>query len=317
MTAEVKARRFSGSVLAARDGAVLFRKGYGMANVEHDVPNTPKTKFRLGSITKQFTAMAIMILQEQGKLSVQDPISQHVSDSPEAWQGITIRHLLTHTSGIPDFTRFPDYGRRTVLPSPVAQTILRFKNRPLQFAPGAKHSYCNGGYIVLGHIIEKASGKKYREFVQESIFEPLGMKNSGYDLTTRILKHRASGYAFWAGNMVNARYIDMSIPHAAGALYSTVDDLHLWDRALDSEKLITKKSLDEMFTPFRSGYAYGWKVSTRSGRKCMSHAGTIIGFSTVIMRFPEDKACVVILSNVMRTNARRIGSGLSALLFDK
>ena len=315
LAAEAKPKQFSGSVLVAQGGEVLFRKGYGMANLEHDVPNTPKTKFRLGSVTKQFTAMAATILQEQGKLSVQDPIDLHVSDPPAAWQGIIIRHLLTHTSGIPDFTRFRDYGRRMVLPSSVAQTILRFRNRPLEFTPGQRYSYCNSGYILLGHIIEKASGKKYREFVRESIFDPLGMKDSGYDRTSRILTHRAAGYAFWAGNLVNARYLDMSIPHAAGALYSTVDDLYLWDQALYTEKLVTKKSLDEMFTPFRSGYAYGWQVSTRHGRKCVSHAGAIPGFSAAIIRFPEGKACVVVLSNLMPTNARRIGSDLSALLF--
>src|SRR5690242_2552197 len=220
LNALVKANQFSGAVLIARDGRVLVSKGYGMANLETETPNTPQTIFRLGSITKQFTATAIMMLQEQGKLSVQDSICKYVTDCPAAWQPITLHHLLSHTGGVPNFTSFPDYLKTMALPTTVEALIARFKDKPLDFQPGEKWSYSNSGYVLLGHVIEKVSGQSYEAFLQERIFAPLGMKNTGYDHNADVLPHRAAGYMPRGDKVVNARYLDMTIPFSAGGLYS-------------------------------------------------------------------------------------------------
>jgi CubicO group peptidase (beta-lactamase class C family) len=219
---------FSGSVLVAQNGEVVLTEGYGLADREQNRPNTPQTKFRLASITKQFTAMAVLILQEQGKLHVQDPICQYLSLCPAAWEAITIHHLLTHTSGIPSFTSFPDYVTSRATPSSPGQTFGRFKDMPLDFQPGEKWSYSNSGYIVLGLIIEQASGKSYEEFLHHNIFVPLQMNNSGYDHNDGSL---AIGYSGGIGQWRTAPYIDMSIPYAAGGLYATVEDMYRWDQA--------------------------------------------------------------------------------------
>lgn len=315
MKAQVKVNRFSGSILVARDGQVLVSKGYGMANVEHDIPNTPQTKFRLGSITKQFTAAAILLLEERGKLSVQDSVCTYVPECPPAWQEITIHHLLTHTSGIPNFTSFPDYLKTMMVPSPPASTLERFKSKPLDFKPGERMSYSNSGYIVLGYIIEKVTGESYDAFIRKNIFEPLKMVNTGYDVSSQILKHRAAGYARQGEGLINAAYIDMTIPHAAGALYSTVEDLYIWDQALSSGRLLSKASLDKMFTPFKNNYAYGWTVTTQFNRKVIGHGGGINGFATFIARYPDDKTFVVVLSNLEGAPSGRIARDLAAIVF--
>ncbi len=315
MTALTKEGRFSGSVLAARGGRVLLAKGYALANVELDVPNTAETKFRLGSVTKQFTAMAIMQLQEKGKLSVEDPVCKYVPECPEAWRAITIHNLLTHTSGIPNFTSFPDYVRTMHERSPVAATIERFKGKPLDFPAGEKFQYSNSGYILLGYILEKVAGQEYAEYLQQNIFGPLKMANTGYDTFSAVLRNRASGYSRRGGNLVNAAYLDMTIPHAAGALYSTVHDLYLWDQALYTDKLVSKASLDRIFTPFKGGYAYGWMVSTRFNRKLISHGGGINGFATTIDRYPDDRACVIVLTNIEGSSVAPAARDLAAILF--
>ncbi len=315
MTALTKTGRFSGSVLAARGGRVLLAKGYALANVELDVPNTAETKFRLGSVTKQFTAMSIMQLQEKGKLNVDDAVCKYVPECPEAWQKITIHHLLTHTSGIPNFTSFPNYVRTMHERSPVATTIERFKAKPLDFAPGEKFRYSNSGYVLLGYILEKAAGQEYADYLQQNIFGPLKMANSGYDTFSAVLKNRATGYSRRGGNLVNAAYLDMTIPHAAGALYSTVNDLYLWDQALYADTLVSKASLDRIFTPFKGDYAYGWMVTKRFNRKLISHGGGINGFATTIDRYPDDRACVIVLTNVEGSSVAPAARDLAAILF--
>lgn len=207
---------FSGTVLLARDGKVLFARGYGMANLEHDVPNTINTKFRLGSVTKQFTAAGIMMLQERRKLSVHDSICVYVQDCPDSWKPITINHLLSHTSGIPSFTLFPDNDRYERLPMQVVDTIARFKDKPLEFPPGERFQYSDSGYLLLGYIIEQASGEKYEDFIRKNIYEPLHMQNSGYDHPWVILKHRAQGYGFQNGSLVNATCMAMDTPLGGG-----------------------------------------------------------------------------------------------------
>jgi CubicO group peptidase (beta-lactamase class C family) len=219
---------FMGTVLAARGNEVLFSKGYGSADLEWDVPNAPNTKFRLGSVTKQFTAASIMMLEERGKLSVNDPVKKYLPDAPAAWDKITIMHLLTHTSGIPNFTSFPDYPKLEPFSTTTAQLVARFRDKPLDFQPGEKWSYSNSGYVLLTYLLEKISGTTYEAFVQENIFKPLGMKDSGVDSNSAVLPHRASGYIFNKDHFENAGFINMTVPQGAGALYSTTEDLLKW-----------------------------------------------------------------------------------------
>ncbi|HZN33747.1 MAG TPA: serine hydrolase [Pirellulaceae bacterium] len=313
LQAQVAVNRFSGSVLVAKGEQVLLAKGLGLANVEHEIPNTPQTKFRLGSITKQFTAMAILILQEQGKLSVEDLASKHVEGTPEAWKEVTIHHLLTHTSGIPSFTGLPGYRAAMPLPSPAAKTLDRVRELPLEFTPGEKFNYSNSGYVLLGQIIEKVSGKSYGEFLRESIFQPLGLADTGYDSPEKILPHRAAGYRREGDGVANAPYLDMTIPHGAGALYSTATDLHRWSQALASSQLISSGAYEKMFTPGKSNYGYGWIIDKQFGRQRMQHGGGINGFSTFIARYPDEKLCVVVLSNIEGTPAAMVASGLAAI----
>ena len=226
---------FSGAVIVMKDGKPLLREAYGKANYELDVPNTVDTRFRLGSITKQFTAMAVMVLAERERLSIDDPVSEHLDNSPAAWENVTIRHLLTHTSGIPSYTSFPQMMTRTVrAAAKLDDVIASFKDKSLDFPPGEKFTYSNSGYILLGKIIESASGQSYETFLRDNIFQPLEMNDSGYDHNSSILPRRAAGYTRTLIFLENAPYIDMTWPHAAGALYSTVEDLAKWDTALSA-----------------------------------------------------------------------------------
>ena len=297
MSALAKQSRFSGSVLVARDGKVILSKGYGLANVEWDIPNTPQTKFRLGSITKQFTAASILLLQERGKLSVQDPICKYFTDCPSAWSEITLHHLLTHTGGVPNYTSFPDFLKTMPIRVTVDELIARFKDKPLDFKPGEKWNYSNSGYELLGYVIEKLSGQTYEQFLQENIFGPLRMTSSGYDHYDRIIKQRATGYSRQGNNLVNSAYLDMTIPYAAGSLYSTVEDLNLWNQSLFGGKLLAAKSLEAMLTPDKNNYAYGLIVNQQFNRKIVNHGGGINGFSTSLTYFPDDKLTIVVLRN--------------------
>jgi CubicO group peptidase (beta-lactamase class C family) len=307
-----------GSILVARDGKVLLSKGYGMANLELDVPNTPQTKFRLASVTKQFTAMAILLLQQQGKLNVQDPICKYIQDCPEAWQPITIHHLLTHTSGIHEYLTtadFEDFGKKSVSP---IQIIDRFLHLPLDFVPGKSWSYSNSGYILLGYIIEKVSGQPYAIFLKKNIFGPLQMADTDYDNNRMVTKNRAAGYS---SQYANAVYLDMSVPYAAGGLFSTVEDLFLWDQALYTDKLVPASLLGEVFAPKATipdsdlSYGYGWFVGMQFSRQWVSHSGGINGFCSVINRYPEDKVSVIILSNREDAAVADITLGIARMIF--
>jgi CubicO group peptidase (beta-lactamase class C family) len=312
----VRLGSFSGSVLIARNGEVLLRKGYGFSDREQKIPNTPQTKFRLGSITKQFTAMAVIILEAQDKLDVQNPICNYLSECPEAWGAITIHHLLTHTSGIPNFTDFPEYKSTMATPSTPEQTINRFKDKPLDFQPAERWSYSNSGYILLGHIIERVSNQSYEEFLQENIFTPLQMTNTGYDHNRDDL---AVGYK---SIFSKANFIDMSIPYSAGGLYSTVEDLYKWDQALYTNELLQQDYLDQIFAahaaiPNSDGmaYGYGWLVGLEDGRQIITHGGGIEGFVTNIARYPEDKTVIIILSNQQYTSISIIQPELAKKVF--
>jgi CubicO group peptidase (beta-lactamase class C family) len=298
VNAYVKQKKFSGSVFVAKGGKIILSKGYGMANYELDVPNTPQTKFRLGSITKQFTAMAIAQLQERGSLSVDDPISKYLPDFPKpAGDKVTIFHLLTHTSGIPSFTGFPDYQQIKMSRFNGEKLIAWLKDKPLEFTPGEKFKYNNSGYFLLGYLIEKVSGKPYEQFVQENIFTPLAMTSTGFDRNSALIKNRAAGYTVKGKDLENSEYIDMTVPGGAGAMYSTVEDLYLWDRALYTEKLVKKATLEKIYTPFKDNYAYGWVVDQQFNRKRITHGGGIDGFNTTIVRFVNDDTCIIALSN--------------------
>jgi CubicO group peptidase (beta-lactamase class C family) len=315
MNACVAVNHFNGAVLISKSGKILFSKGYGFANAEHEVPNTTRTKFRLGSITKQFTAMAVLILQERGKLKVEDPVGKYIDDAPKTWKSVTIRHLLTHTGGVPSYTDDPSYVRKMMMPETVKSMIARFRDKPLDFPPGEKFHYSNSGYFLLGAIVEKVSGKSYEAFLKEAIFDPLGMKDTGYDHHATLLPGRASGYSRRKDSLVNAEYLDMSQPYAAGSLYSTVEDLDRWNRALCEGKLISKESYAKMYTPVKNDYAYGWTVKTAKGRREIGHGGGINGFATDILRYPDQSVCVVVLCNVLPMNPGRVTRDLAAIAF--
>jgi CubicO group peptidase (beta-lactamase class C family) len=318
LSQQSKDGNFSGSVLVARQDDVLLNQGYGLADRQHNIPNTAQTRFRLGSITKQFTAMAILILAARGKLNVADPICNYIADCPATWVGITIDHLLTHTSGLPDLLSLPGYWSTLATPSPPEQTIARFKDLPLDFQPGETWSYSNSGYIVLGYIIEQASGQSYEDFLQQSIFTPLNLRDTGYDHNSNSL---AVGYPD-QDSTEPAEFIDMSIPYAAGALYSTVEDLYHWEQALSTEQLVPRVYLDEMFAPhaaiphrWSSAYGYGWFIAKERGRTLNLHGGEIPGFTTVIARYPDDHVTIIVLSNQQNIDIGRIQDFLSKKIF--
>jgi len=293
-----------------RDGKPLLREAYGKANFELEVPNTPETKFRLGSITKQFTAMAILLLQEQGKLSVEDSICRYVSACPEAWRPVTLRHLLTHTSGIPDYTNFSDFPALIGTPATLDQLIARFRSLPLGFTPGARWSYSNSGYILLGAVIERVSGQSYSAFLQDHIFASLGMRDTSYDANSPPSPQHATGYLSAHHQPV---YLDMSEFGPAGALASTVEDLYRWDRALVADRLVSQQTMDAMFTPAipcpsggcllpsDRGYGYGWFIAAVSGQTLTYHLGRIDGFLTYNGFSRPDDITVVLLSNLETT----------------
>jgi CubicO group peptidase (beta-lactamase class C family) len=291
-------QKFMGTVLVARGSQVLFSKGYGSANLEWDVPNTPHTKFRLGSVTKQFTAASILLLEERGKLSVGDLVKKYLPDAPAAWDKITIFHVLTHTAGLPNFTGFPDYAKLEPFAAKPAELVARFRDKPLDFEPGEKWSYSNSGYVLLGYLIEKITGDTYEKFVSENVFTPLGMKDSGYDSNFAVIPRRAVGYVAGSNGYQHAGFIHMSIPHGAGALYSTTEDPLKWEQGLFGGKLLQAASLEKMTKPFKNNYAFGLQVDTAGGHKVIEHGGGIEGFNTELEYYPEDKLTVVVLENV-------------------
>jgi len=302
--------RFMGSVLVARDGKPLLDKGYGFANLEWQVPNTPTTKFRLGSITKQFTAASILLLEERGKLKIEDPVKKYMPDAPPAWDKVTIFHLLTHTSGIPSFTGFPDYPKREWETMTPQQLVDWFRDKPLEFEPGTKWNYSNSGYVLLGYLIEKISGQSYAGFVQQNIFTPLGMKDSGYDSNSAIIERRAAGYSPGKDGPENAGFVNMSVPLSAGGLYSTTGDLLRWEQGLFGGKLLSPASLAKMTTPFKQDYAFGLAVSTQDGHKAITHDGGIQGFNTSMIYYPDEKLVVAVLANMNGPGAGQIAAAL-------
>ncbi len=320
--------KFNGSVLIAEKGKVIYKKGFGLADMEWNIPNQPDTKYRLGSITKQFTSMLIMQLVEQGKLKLDVPISTYLPDYPKKNGAvITLHHLLTHSSGIPNITAFPGFDKNISRNSysPV-QLVNLFADSTLQFKPGEKFSYSNSGYMLLGYIIEKVTGKTYEQILQENIFTPLKMSNTGYDHHETLLRNRANGYQKNGWHYVNADFVDMSVPYAAGSLYSTVEDLSLWDQALYGNQLLRKENMELLFTNHvfpNDDYAYGWGIgkmqlgNTAEKIGTIGHEGGINGFNTVIIRIPSDKSFMVLLNNTGWAPLSELTKAIAAILYDK
>ncbi len=308
----VQKGKFSGSVLVAQKGKILLCKGYGMANYEHLVPNTPQTKFHIGSITKQFTSMAIMQLVQAGKLKLSDTIASIFPDYPRG-KDITVYQLLTMTSGIPDYL-----GDQTK-PVTLNEMVIRFKDKPLEFEPGSKYNYSNAGYVLLAAIIEKLSGQPYEAFLHEHIFKPLDMHNSGLLHNTPLLMHRAQGYHKTDTGLQNSPYYDPSASIGCGALYSTIEDMYLWDRALYTDKLLSRDLCMQLWQPFRDGYCLGWVKTTFSNHSCVWHNGGYRDCHSVIMRFMDDDVCIIILGNfdLESSPIEQIAIDLSAIVFGK
>ena len=323
-------QQFNGSALVAHQGKVILKKGYGMANMEWDIPNTPETKHRLGSVTKQFTAMLILQLAAEGKIDLEAPILTYLPDYPQdKAEIITTHNLLTHSSGIPNYTAFPDFFEKKsqTYQSP-DDFIKEFQDMALDFEPGERFSYSNSGYFLLGVILEKVSGKTYDALLEEKILQPLNMKDTGYDLHSTILKKRATGYKKRGFDYVNSRYLDMSLPYAAGAMYSTIEDLYKWDQALYTNKLLPQDFMDMYFKKHinvgnEDAYAYGWMVgeqnigNTTESTKVIGHGGGINGFNTLIKRYPEQKTLVVLLNNTGGAPLNSIAQSILGIVYDK
>lgn len=312
---------FSGSVLVAKNSEVLLTSGYKFSNWELEVPNNPTTIFRLASLTKPFTALAILMLAERGQLSVGDPICNYIADCPAAWQPITIHHLLTHTSGIPDYSKLPGAQRIAAMQHSLGEMVALFWELPLEFTPGERFSYSNSGYILLGTIVEVVSHSSYEAFIATNIFEPLGMRDSGYDHNTRILKNRASGYTINGQALENSPYIDVSNLYAAAGLYSTVEDLYRFTQSLYSEQMISSPDLERMFTPQVTAptedadYGYGWYISESSGHRLVEHNGKIPGFNNILAHYPDEHVDIIILSNLDTSDVHALWKGIEEIIF--
>ena len=298
------------AVIVVKDGQVLLRKGYGMADLELGVRVEPDMRFRIGSVTKQFTAVAVLMLAEEGKLALDDPVTKFLPGYPTHGHTITVEHLLTHTSGIKSYTDMPEWLPLWRKDMTLDTLIAFFRDQPMDFTPGEKWAYDNSGYVLLGAIIEKASGKPYADFVRERIFVPLGMTSTCYDTTDNVVRRRVPGYQRSTEGWTNAPYLSMTQPYAAGALMSTVDDMAKWDAALYTERLVKQSSLKRAWTPYTlkdgkpTGYGYGWVMAGVQGHASIEHGGGINGFVCNAVRLPDDRVYVAVLSN-------RTGDGVS------
>ncbi|HEX5758124.1 MAG TPA: serine hydrolase [Thermoanaerobaculia bacterium] len=293
------------AAIVVDDGKVLLREGYGLANLELGVPIEPEMVFRIGSVTKQFTAVAALLLVAEGKLALDDEIIEYLPDYPTGGRKITVEHLLTHTSGIKSYTALPEWLPRRREDLTVPQMIALFKDQPMDFAPGEKWAYNNSGYFLLGAVLEKASGQSYEELLRSRIFAPLGMKRTGYGHVEPILPGRVAGYQRGRQGWVNAPYLSMTQPYAAGSLVSTVDDLALWNAALDGGQLLPRAALARAWTPYKlrggkaTGYGYGWGIVDWRGHHFEEHGGGIDGFQSYVLREPREGLFVAVLSNAL------------------
>ncbi|MEM5551502.1 serine hydrolase [Pseudoalteromonas neustonica] len=319
-------KQFNGNILVAKQGKVIFEKSYGYANFEWDIKHTPNTKFRIGSITKQFTAMLTLQLVQDGKVELDKPIATYLPDyRPDTAQQITVRQLLNHTSGLTNYTQANNFRQNySRNPYSVDEFIKLLCSDDLLFEPGSKFRYSNSGYFLLGAIIEKASGKTYQQLLQTNILTPLGMSDSGYDSSSNIIKYRASGYNNNLDGYTNTAYLDMSIPYAAGSMYSTARDLVKWDQALYTNKLLNNELKSQMYTTStQRNYALGWEVNQLKTQKYgkpltqIQHGGGINGFNAFISRIAEEQLLVVILNNTGGAPLTPMTEGLLNIYYDK
>ena len=314
---EMQAQHIPGVALAiVKDGKIVLARGYGLANVEHQIPVKPETIFQSGSTGKQFTATAVMMLVEEGKLSLEDKITKYFSDAPESWRDITIRHLLTHTSGMTDYPADFDLRRDYT----EDELFQRMKPIPLAFQPGEKWSYSNLAYVTLGILIHKVSGKFYGDFLQERVFKPLEMSTARIISEADIIPNRAAGYRLVNGQLKNQNWVSPSLNTTAdGALYLTIHDMAKWDAALYSEKLLKKSSLEQMWTPVKLNdgkthpYGFGWSRGEVRGRRVIEHGGAWQGFKAHIARYVDDKMTVILFANQIRANQTKLAHGVAAI----
>lgn len=304
--------RFMGAVLVARDGHVLLDRGYGFANLDWEIPDAPDVKFRIGSITKQFTAALVLLLQQDGKLSVEDRVSKYLPDAPKAWADVTVFELLHHASGIPDFTEDPRFAVWSASPHSPTDFLELVKDKPLVFAPGSRYAYSNTNFEVLGAIIETATGQSWAQVLKSRLLSPLGLSGAGVDADDLILPKRASGYRETPAGPVHARSESMSVPGAAGAMYATTHDLYAWDLALFGGKVLSPASLAAMTTPGKGDYGMGLEVGRHAGSPLIAHGGGIEGFISYLAWDPEDRIIVVVLSN----DESQVVPGLALKLLD-
>jgi len=298
------AQMFMGSVLVAKNGKIIFSQSYGMADLEWSVPNSATTRFNIASMTKQFTAASILLLEDRGKLKTDDLVRKYLSEAPASWDKITIYHLLTHTSGIREDAA--EY-------EPGTPDKLVFSDKPLNFQPGEKWEYTNKGYIVLGYLLERISGQTYEEFVHENIFKPLGMNDSGILSNVTVIPRRATGY--WPGNngIENADRPDPRMHFSAGSLYSSSEDLLRWNEGLFGGKALRPASLRKMTTPFKGDYACGLYVKRVNGHLMIEHDGNNIGFNSDMAYYPEDRIAVIVLANLNGTITGEMTKALAAV----
>jgi CubicO group peptidase (beta-lactamase class C family) len=313
MIQEFVPKQFMGSVLVARGNDVLLSKGYGFANLEWSIPNSPQTKFHLGSTAKQFTAASILLLEDRGKLKLQDPVKKYVPDAPAAWDQITLFHLLTHTSGIFNFTGLPDFDTLKRMPATPESLIARFRNRPLDFEPGSGQNYSNSGYILLGYIIEKVSGQTYADFLRENIFMPLNMKDSGYDPGAAVIPRIAAGYRTTEDGLVPANFFHMSVAYSAGGIYSTVEDLLRWEQSLFGGRLLSATSFQKMTLNYRGGFGLGIMIHNVNGKTAFEHDGGFDGHTSMMSYYPDSKVTVIVLGNLEHAAATLIARNLGTL----
>ncbi len=317
---------FSGSILVSQKGQAIFKKGYGLASHEYNIPNTAQTKYRICSITKQFTAMAIMILQERGLLNVHDKANKYLQEYKELDERITIHHLLTHTSGL-QYLFGSDFEKSLNNPKHKHEYMINmFKDLPLLCEPGQAWNYSNFGYYLLGCIIENISGISYDEFLQQNIFKPLNMNDTGVERDKKIIQELATGYYLNGDEIIRHKYMNIDLAFGSGDIYSTVEDMLLWEKALYTEELVSKKTLDLVFTPYANSgetgsedndYGYGWFIEKKYGRDRISHGGGGLGFITEFHRYVTEEISIIILSNYGFTAVWRISEIIAAILFQE
>jgi CubicO group peptidase (beta-lactamase class C family) len=324
VNSELRAQHIPGVALAVvRDGRIILAAGYGMANVELGVPTKPESIFQTGSVGKQFTATAVMMLVEESKVGLDDKIGKYFPDSPPTWKEITVRHLLTHTSGIPDYTEGKSGGGINMRTDYTEEELVKkIAGLPLDFQPGEKWSYSNSGYLILGVLIHHVSGEFYGNFLQGRVFRPLQMTSTRIISEADIIPNRSAGYRLVKGELKNQEWVSPSLNTTAdGALYTNVLDLAKWDAALYTEKLLKKSSFDQMWTPVKlnsgktSPYGFGWRVTEVNGHRLLEHGGAWQGFTMHILRYVDDKLTTIVMTNLDsgHSNPSKIAQGVAAL----